>query len=182
MNAAIDSGTWWQQIKQNDDRFIDWLKKQYHGEITAHKRILAFIDAFAPIEERWVLVLQIIANQELRHAKWVGKLLHTRGFTPALLEKEERCWDQTLGGIDSFESGAAVASHAERMRLERIRAITENEDAPEDVREVFLQILPEEVFHEKAFRKMAGEDAMTRALENHLAGRAAIGLIPEAMV
>ena len=48
------------------------------------------------------------------------KLLRARGAKPVVLDKDERYWRETLDGIDSFESGAAVAAHAEEMRLARI--------------------------------------------------------------
>lgn len=179
MASLIDSHAWWQTTSADPTAFITWLKKQYHGEITAHQRILEFAERYLPEGSRWKPVLEKIAQQELTHAAWVAELLTARGVTPAVLKKEERYWDKTLPSIDSFESGAAVAAHAEAMRLERIRVIAEDPAAPEDVRNVFLRILPEEEFHERAFSSMAGGEAMQTALENHLAGREAIGLIPE---
>lgn len=177
--GQVSSKVWWENIKANPDEMIDWLKDQYHGEITAHDRIMDFVEQFSPENPRHKKTLELIADQEKRHAAWVGDLLSTRGITPAVLDKEERYWQQTLPQVDSFESAAAVASHAERMRLERIRVIVSDDTADADIRAVFARILPEEEFHERAFRGMAGGEAMQAALEAHLAGRAAIGLIPE---
>lgn len=181
MTRRIDSQAWWHQVKADPTRFLDWLKAQYHGEITAHARIMQFVEHYLPADSVWRGVVLKIAQQELTHAQWVGELLTARGLTPAVLQKEERYWDKTLPAIDSMESGAAVAAHAERMRLERIRVITDDPEAPQDVRDVFARILPEEEFHERAFRTLAGGEAMKAALESHLAGREAIGLIPEAI-
>ncbi len=179
MSTLINSQAWWDSIRNDPDRMLVWLKDQYHGEISAHDRIMSFVDRFLPEGGHWRETLVLIAQQESRHAQWVGNLLEARGVTPGRLDKKERYWEKTLPQVDSFEDGAAVAAHAERMRLDRIRVIADDASADADIRDVFARILPEEEFHERAFRKMAGEKAMMAALEAHLAGRAAIGLIPE---
>lgn len=180
-NMQQSSKQWWDAIKIDQTRFTSWLMKQYHGEVTAAERIIAFTEKYTHPESRVARTLLTIADQERTHAAWVGELLIARGITPTVLEKEERYWDKTLGGIESFETGAAVAAHAEHMRLERIRVIVADMTAPADVRAVFARILPQEEFHEHAFSILAGEKAMQDTLRDHQAGRMAIGLIPEAM-
>jgi rubrerythrin len=83
-----------------------------------------------------------------------------------------------LPGIHDLESGCAVGAHAEKMRLERIEAIAQDPGAPPDVRAVFTRILPEERFHERAFREMAGGAALRAAEGAHELGRLALGLSP----
>lgn len=180
-NTQQNSEQWWNVIKRDEARFIDWLMKQYHGEITASARILAFAERYTHPDSRMARMLYTIADQEQAHAAWVGELLTARGITPVALEKNERYWDKTLGAIESFETGAAVAAHAEHMRLERIHVIVADASTPTEVRRVFARILPQEVFHEQAFATMAGEEAMRATLADHQLGRAAIGLIPEAI-
>jgi hypothetical protein len=91
-------------------------------------------------------------------------------------EKAERYWPCVLRSIADLETGAAVGAHAERMRLERIAAIAEDPSAPDDVRRVFARILPEERFHERAFRGLAGDVALRRTASTHALGREALGL------
>lgn len=170
--------TWWNAIKGDGEAFVDWLRKQYHGEITAHDRIRSFLATHVPADSPWRRTLELIASQELTHASWVGELLRARGIEPAVLDKDERYWDATLPGATDFASAAAVAAHAEQMRLERITVIAADEDAPADVRGVFARILPEERFHATAFRRMAGEPAFAATLARHELGMEAIGLIP----
>lgn len=172
------SEEWWHEVKNNPDELLRWLENQFHGEQTAVERITSFAAEYAEPDTRNWKILHRIAEQEEQHAVWVGDLLRARGVEPALMIKDERYWDETLGGIEGFESGAAVAAHAEAMRLERIEVIAADEDAPDDIRAVFAAILPEERFHERAFREMAGADAMIEAFEAHQMGRAAIGLVP----
>lgn len=167
---------WWTETKNNPELLMDWLKDQYHGEATAATRIRDFSNQFATTDLRKE-ILECIAIQEERHAGWVGDLLKARGCEPALLIKPERYWDQTLPEIDSFESGCAVAAHAEAMRLERIECICYDSDAPADIREVFMKIFPEEKFHARAFRNLTTYDAMQKTDEAHVKGLEAIGLV-----
>jgi len=119
------------------------------------------------------------SRQEEDHAAWVGDLLRARGEEPCVLkDKEERYWQETLPGITSWESGCAVAAHAEAMRLDRIRVIVADPETPVDVRAVFARILPQEEFHERAFRAFAGDAALAATLHGHEEGARALGLVP----
>ena len=173
------SEEWWANVREDEGQLNRWLEKQYHGEVTAAERILDFARTYTEPDTRAARLLNIIAGQETDHAKWVGDLLVARGIEPVVLEKPERYWEQTLPKIGSFASGAAVAAHAEHMRLERIGVIAHDLSAPQDIRTVFDRILPQEVFHERAFRSLAGPDAMEATIEAHQQGRQEIGLFPE---
>lgn len=174
---AKTSQQWWAEIKNDPKRFNSWLLRQYRGEATAAKRITEFADQFAP-DVKTKRILYTIATQEMNHAEWVLQLLKTRGIQPRIEGAEKRYWQVTLPEIKSFETGAGVAAHAERMRLERIRTIAEDETAPGDVKSTFAQILKDELFHERAFREMAGPMGMELTLEAHREGRKALGLVP----
>jgi rubrerythrin len=170
---------WWQEVKADQTKLMAWLRKQYHGEATAAVRIRSFLDKYEKQarDPKWVMTVEEIAGQEQMHAEWVGELLRTRGEEPKVnISKDEPYWEATLSGIDSWESGCAVAAHAEKMRLARIRVIVADPDTPEDIKDVFSRILPQEEFHERAFRSFTTDSALTAALENHTIGAAALGL------
>ncbi len=171
------SATWWAHVKNNPDAFIKWLRDQYHGEVTAATRIRELILVY-PAKPKWAATVEMIAAQEEMHAAWVGDLLRARGIEPAVLTKTERYWDKTTSQITDWDTGCAVAAHAEAMRLDRIRVICADPEAPADVREVFEKILKQEIFHEHAFRTFAGDEAMQRTLAGHLAGMNELGLVP----
>jgi len=166
---------WWQAVKGDDKLLNDWLIRQYRGEVTAAKRIELFRDRYVlDIETRRILTL--IAAQEAKHAAWVLDLLRARDITPSIKGAEDRYWKETLPAIEDFETGAAVGAHAEEMRLARIRVICEDDTAPEDIRDVFQKILPEEEFHARTFRKLAGNEAYSRTMGAHEKGMALLGL------
>lgn len=166
---------WWEDVLTHPESLITWLQKQYHGEVTAAGRIRTFADTYSsdPTHQK---ILAVIASQEEDHAAWVASLLIARGLEPQVLSKNERYWEKTLPGIEDFVSGAAVASHAERMRLERIQVICDHPGTPDDIRAVFLKILPQESFHERAFAGMAGPLALDAARGSHEQGMEALGL------
>ncbi|HEX8698053.1 MAG TPA: ferritin family protein [Myxococcaceae bacterium] len=170
------SHTWWERTKRNPEAFHAWLRDQYRGEQTAAGRILALREQFAQQGTRAWRVLGVIAQQEQEHARWVHGLLEARGLQPQ--EKAERYWPHVLSQIGDLETGAAVGAHAERMRLERIEAIASDPESPEDVRRVFQKILPQERFHERAFARLAGTEALARTADAHELGRQALGLAP----
>lgn len=173
------SAEWWSEVKADPVRFNEWLVKQYRGEVTAAVRIRKLADRTDSHTNK--AVLNMIASQENTHASWVLDLLNARGIVPTMEDvgnAENRYWKAVApAAAFSFNRACAIASHAEGMRLERIRVISEDYEAPEDVRVVFKKILKEEIFHEKAFASMAGADAMSKTQPDHEAGRQLLGLV-----
>ena len=178
MNDHEASKTWWSTIKSDREAFTAWLYDQYRGEVTAGGRIDALRDTFAKPGTKAHRVLSVVAAQERKHGRWVAALLEARGLEVRVETKEDRYWRATVPEITDLETGAAVGAHAERMRLARIEVIVDDAGAPEDVREVFRRILPEERFHERAFRRLATEASLARTATAHDLGRRALGLVP----
>lgn len=172
------SAQWWAECKADPEKFNRWLQRQYTGEVTAAKRINQVFAKHPPQNDRWWPVIQEIAAQEQAHAEWIAILLRNRGIEPKIEESDKRYWLETLPGIDDFFTASAVAAHAEAMRLERIKVIAEDPDAPEDVRNTFDRILRDELFHERAFRTMTSPEAYEATRDNHELGREALGLVP----
>lgn len=171
------SAAWWAATRDDRARLVAWLYAQYRGEVTAARRILDLRDAHAPAGSRAHRLLTVIAGQEATHAGWVGELLARRGLVAELRgEPEARYWRAPLAAIVDLETGCAVGAHAEAMRLARIRAIAADPLAPADIREVFARILPQEQFHERAFRSLATADSMQRTREAHDLGVKLLGL------
>ncbi len=172
------SKEWWDETKKDSEKLVHWLKNQYHGEVTAAGRIHEMSHRFKDTKASTNLCL--IAKQESDHATWIEKLLFDRNVKASILEKEERYW-KLFGKNDrlyesSLEELAAIGTHAERMRLERIEVIANDETAPVDIRDTFTRILKDEIFHAKAFEEMTTEDCLKEALCHHLEGRNALGL------
>lgn len=166
---------WWNAVKADPTKLATWLTAQYHGELGAAVRIEAYTEKYAT-EARDKLILRTIASQERDHAAWVHGLLATRGISPTDAHVD-RYWREVLPEVDSLATGAAIGAHAEAMRLERIRTIAADESAPEDIRTVFQRILPQEVWHERVFRDLAGPEHMTATAAAQGRAMEAIGLV-----
>jgi rubrerythrin len=175
------SQEWWNEVRRSEPLLLDWLKKQYHGEFQAWRRILNFIETNKK-NTSWNGTLEKIAEQEYKHALWVGKLLENRGIDAEVLDKQHRYWEQTLASGQDFRTLTAVATHAERMRLERITVIANDVSAPTDIRTTFQKILVDEKFHAAAFEAMTTPEALEQTREAHLRGVKSIGLITQDMV
>lgn len=171
------SKQWWKETKVSEQKTINWLKNQYHGETVAAERIEKYI--LPHLDGKYQFMVERIVDDEIRHSLWVGELLTNRGITPEILQKEERYWREVM--TEDFTTNGnyacAVAAHAEEMRLERIQVIMNDVDAPEDIRKVFTNIYKDELFHAKGFKLIAGDDYYNKASENHAKGLEALGLI-----
>ncbi len=171
------SQDWWNDTKSSPEKMVNWLKNQYHGEAVASERIRKFI--LPHFEGKYHFMVERIADDETRHSEWIALLLSSRGIEPKILEKEERYWKTVM--TDDFSSdgnyAAAVAAHAEEMRLERIKVIMDDNNAPNDIQTTFKNIYKDELFHAKGFKLIAGDDYYNKASENHAKGLEALGLI-----
>jgi rubrerythrin len=171
------SKEWWLQTRDSVEKINHWLKNQYHGEAVAAARIRKYI--LPNMEGKYEFMVERIADDEDKHAQWIGELLSARGITPEILKKEERYWNEVM--TEDFTSDgnyvAAVAAHAEEMRLERIKVIMEDEESPADIRKTFINIYKDELFHAKGFRLIAGDTYYNAASEKHAKGLEALGLI-----
>lgn len=170
---------WWQEVSNDPEKMIEWLKDQYYGEQTAAARIRHLIVQYPDITTVERELIEMIAEDESNHAEWVKGLLINRGIpsTNFTRAKGARYWSATLPKTDvTFSQMCAIGHHAEVMRLERIKLLA-SDDRFLDIAEVFGRILPEEVFHSKAFKVMSTPEDIAAALPAHLEGMNALGLV-----
>lgn len=172
----ITSEQWWERVKNSPTELIDWLKDQYHGEVTAAIRIEKEFSKFL-LNDGDKKIIKQIAKEEDIHASWIADLLTVRGVTPEILLKKERYWDRVLISKYSVEDLAAIAHHAEHMRLDRIRVIANDVTAPYDIVKAFRKILPMEIRHEEWFAQLSSPEAIEAHRTNHEAGKQALGLV-----
>jgi rubrerythrin len=173
------SQQWWDEVKNDPIKTIGWLKDQYHGEATAATKIQELF--FVPgntLTNKQASILQRIIQEENTHAEWVKQLLVNRGITAEVLDKESRYWNQVLPATTTDKQDlAAIAHHAETMRLERIAVISADPETPKDIAAVFNRILPMEMNHAKWFAELSSPECIKAALPNHKNGLNALGLV-----
>ncbi len=168
---------WWDELLENPTKQIEWLKKQYHGEVLAGKRIRNIFSQFKMNADDQAIIARV-ANEEDQHALWLGELLLARGVTPSMLNDHvERYWDyDKLNAIASVKEAAAIGYHAEVMRLSRIKVIRDHPDSPKDMAETMAKIFKDEVGHVSAFKGLTNPDAIEATRDDHEMGVNALGL------
>lgn len=173
------SKTWWENLRSNDAVIADWLLRQYYGEVQAAIRIKRMLKMYKLTSLQQCVVTRI-ANDEAKHAKWIGELLLARGITPNGYTTN-RYWHKainkdkfdTLGY--SFSELCAIACHAEEMRLERITVLMQQKEYT-DIAKVFAKIDSDEQFHAAAFRAMTTTQDLAKYRSFHELGKQALGL------
>lgn len=166
----LTSKQWWETTKADPEKLEHWLKRQYVGEMAAVNLLSELLIRFGSeaTDEEWTTVHKVMC-QEAQHGRWIKKVMDARGIRPeSNATTDRRYWAEVLPNVTSFAEAMAAGFHAESMRLQRIRAIAEDEGAPEDVRRVFLNILPDEEWHEKVFDEMRKGRELTRYHERGL--------------
>lgn len=168
---------WWDEVSNDETKMMEWLKAQYHGEVTAADRIEKLI-GMPGCSDKHAALLRCIVEDEREHAEWVKGLLEARGIAAEVLVKDERYWRVVLAEQSSmsFVELCAVGHHAETMRLERIELLAAD-DRFQDIAEVFSKILVDETFHAKAFGAMSTPEAIEQHRAVHQQGRNALGLV-----
>lgn len=168
---------WLSEIKNDKHKLDNWLKRQYIGEELAAERITSLADSVPTQYQNIKTLLNVIAEQERTHALWVEQLLVTRGIDiPEVSYEGTRYWQPILEEEHSFEEITAAGYHAEKMRLVRIRALANDLEIPEDIRETFRKILPQEEFHEFSFKKLTTDEDIKKMATLHEAGMKLLGL------
>jgi hypothetical protein len=170
------SKQWWNELLVDNDKMIDWLKKQYHGEMMAGTRIREVFAKF-DLSDADAKLIEKVALEEDLHAYWIGELLEERGVTPEMLKHEERYWKHAFAEIDTVEDAAAVGFLAEEMRLRRILTISTCVRSPYDIKQVMKRIYTQELGHVEAFRQLTDADTIIEHMSNHTEGLNALGLV-----
>jgi hypothetical protein len=177
------SKEWWDRIKNDPEAFKGWLSKQHAGEDAAAERISAINYKYTKEGSVARFLLNKITNDEIKHAVWIEQVIKMYMPEVVVVEESRRYWDEVepkAEELDNFNYFCAVAAYAETMRLERIKAIAEDDEfglANPFLQKTFKRILLDETFHAEAFTLLAGNEAMWAAAGNHHAGMEAIGLV-----
>lgn len=168
-------------VKSSPEKLNHWLQRQFIGEALAALRVKNLAES---LTEPWQRAgFTMVAEDEMKHAEWILLLLQSRKIPVPKIKSEQkvfasttRYWKHLSNGM-TLEELFAAGAHAEEMRLHRIQALADDPEIDTDIRETFLRILKDEIFHAKVFRKAAGEAAYEKAAGNHQRGLEALGLV-----
>lgn len=167
------STEWLQQVKQDSGKFAQWLSRQWLAELEAAQRIHELASAAPAYKDQ--VVLRKIAQDEVKHAELLRVLCERRGI-PCATATTSRYYSQIPLDQMSFDELCAAGHYAEGMRLARIKAIVQDPQMPQDIRETFGVILKDEQMHEAAFGALASQDALSNMRAKPELGMQALGL------
>ena len=168
---------WWHECLNNKEKLEHWLVSLYNNEKDAEERFLSFANEYCSDDPEAYAIFIIIAEQERNHAVLVDKILQNR-----IIEKHEksskngRYWRNTLSCIVDKKTAAAIGAYAEGLSLSRMRVIIADKNTPNDIKELFKIIEPEESYHAKSLRAIATIHGMKNVKDCHDKGLEELGL------
>lgn len=179
--SQTTSEQWWSEVKADSQKLEKWLQRQYVGEFAAvHLLAEILLKYGSQMTECERSNVAKVAHQELLHGTWISELLNSRGVSPEdNASATRRYWNEVLPSVTDFKTSMQAAHQAENMRLARIRTIANDEEAPEDIRNVFKAILPHEEWHEIIFSEMMGDSYSDSLEAAHNQGLFALSLVLE---
>ena len=168
---------WWAKCLNDTDKLNRWLVSLYNNEKDAEDRFIDFANTYCGDDKDAYNVFLEIAEQERQHAVLVKDLAAKRGVEIyEQSSKDGRYWSNVLQCAKDLKTSAAVGAYAESLSLGRMRVIIAEESTPEDIREMFKVIEPEESYHAEELARIAGKYGMSEVKECHDDGLEALGL------
>lgn len=168
---------WWDKCLNDSEKLEHWLVGLYNNEKDAEDRFIDFANTYCKDDPEAYKIFYEIAEQENNHAKLVEKVLINRNIS--LYEKSTkngRYWRNTLPCVCDKLTAAAIGAYAEGLSLKRMRVIINNKETPNDLREMFKVIEPEESYHAKVLQKIATKYGMKSVKDCHDKGLEELGL------
>lgn len=168
---------WWKKCLDDKEKLEHWLVSLYNNEKDAEERFKDFANKYCEVGSEEYNVFMEISEQEANHAVLVERVILNRGATIyQKSSKDGRYWRNTLPCICDKKTAAAIGAYAESLSLNRMRVIIKDEQTPEDLKEMFKVIEPEESYHAKSLKKIATKYGMDKVKDCHDKGLDELGL------
>lgn len=169
--------SWWNQCLNNKEKLEHWLVGLYNNEKDAEDRFIDFANKYCEIGSEEYNIFIRIASEENNHAKLVDEILKNRNIEKyEKSTKNGRYWRNTLPCICDKKTAAAIGAYAEGLSLKRMRVIIKDENTPQDLKELFKIIEPEEANHARLLEKIATKYGMKGVKDCHDKGLEELGL------
>lgn len=168
---------WWMECLSNKEKLDHWLVGLYNNEKDAEERFISFANTYCINDKESYDIFIEIAEQERNHSVLVEEILKYRNIK--IYEKSTkngRYWRNTLACVVDKETAAAIGAYAEGLSLRRMRVIIKDKNTPDDIRNLFKIIEPEESYHAKILQKIAKKNGMKNVKDCHDKGLEELGL------
>jgi len=175
MNKITEA--WWTECINNPEKLQHWLVGLYNNEKDAEERFIDFANTYCLEDKEAYDIFIEIAQQEHNHAILVDNILRARGIELySKSTKDGRYWKNALPCVCDMQTAAAIGAYAEGLSLRRMRVIINDENTPDDLRDMFAIIEPEESYHAKILQKIATKHGMASVRDCHDKGLEELGL------
>lgn len=168
---------WWNKCLNDKSKLEHWLVALYNNELDAYERFENFAKDYCLEDKKSYDIFMEIAGQEKNHADLVNEILINRNIELYTKSSNDgRYWRNTLPCIIDKKTAAAIGAYAEGLSLKRMRVIIKDENTPEDLRDLFLVIEPEESYHARILAEIATIYGMKNVRDCHDKGLEELGL------
>lgn len=158
---AKEDVDWWEGVLIDYPQLIDWLEKQYIGELKAGERMREVFGWF-DLSEEDAKAVEKVASEEDLHAYWFAELLGDRNIAIEDIDQPATFWEDIKGTANTLEEAGAIAYLAEKARLTRMEVIADCKKSPHDVKLVVKRVLHQEIQHASVFIKLTTNEEVAR--------------------
>lgn len=162
MTKYSSTAEWWATVASDEQKLKAWVRKLSRTEREGYEEHVAFINKLH-LTERQNRILFYIAEDELRHAKYLDKLIDEMGWQGPQPIPRSSYWDYVLKPHMAYNEYCAANCLGEELAQEKFEVIRSHVLTPSYIKEFIDFALPDEIFHATTLRREAGEEALVYA-------------------
>lgn len=158
---------WWDMLLNDEEKLHRWLIKllwvEKGGFDDYSIRALQF-----PHTHEQKLILRKIALDEEKHSRMIEFVLRDRGITEFPNDQPSSYWGTMFENIKDVTDYAAASAYGEIAAANRFSFLVNYPFTPDDLKDLFSNILPDEQFHVTALTEIAGKGKMNKFRNLHI--------------
>jgi len=158
---------WWNRLLVDQELMNKWLCKLWKTEQDGFQDNMDAAEKYSKEGELAHHIFKITGQDEARHGDLLLQLLKERGIVPEPVQPESVYWNHMDNVVTDMNSCAAVFALGEQLAARRFEVLFDHNGTPEDVRYFLSQALPDEAYHARSFARLAGEEALEKAIKTH---------------
>lgn len=158
---------WWERLLADEEAMIRWLQKLQHTEYEGYTGNIEN-NARWNTEPKDLLTERVLlktGDDELRHSDLLVELLNKRGVGPSEVSPPSVYWDEMEKHVVDLKTCSAMCYLGEQLAADRFEIILAHEGTPTDVQDFLKSALPDEKYHARVFRTLAGDDAIAKMIQ-----------------
>ncbi len=155
---------WWDRLIADEEAMVRWLQKLQHTEYEGWTGNIEN-NARWNTEPKDLKIEQVLlktGDDELRHSDMLVELLNKRGVGPSIVSPPSLYWEEMEKHVVDLKTCSAMCYLGEQLAADRFQIILEHPGTPSDVLDFIKSALPDEKYHARIFRILAGDEAIAK--------------------